>query len=145
VPSDLSVHAGAAGLDAGRRCVDLYAEAGIRLADYPLIGLGSVCRHQATEEIDTIVRSLGCVLPLHAFGVKISGLATYGRWLTSADSMAWSLAGRREPSCSATHSSEANCRRFALSWRERAVAAAQAARADQLQLFTSPGPRGAVA
>ena len=59
--------------------------------------------------------------------------------------MAWSFAGRREFGCSATHSSEANCRRFALSWRERAVAAAEASRADQLQLFSSPGPRGAVA
>ena len=126
-------------------CIDMYAEAGVRLADYPLVGLGSVCRRQATGAIDTLARSIGCVLPLHAFGVKISGLASYGRWLTSADSMAWSFAGRREPGCAATHSSEANCRRFALSWRERAVAALEASRADQLQLFTSLGPRGAVA
>jgi hypothetical protein len=117
-------------------CVDLYTQAGIRFADYPLVGLGSVC--QATGEIDTIVRSLGCVLPLGAFGVKSSGLASYGRWLTSADSMAWSFAGCREPGRTASHSSESNCRRFALSWRDRAVEAADASRGDQLELFTSP-------
>jgi hypothetical protein len=123
--------------------IAMYARAGVRLADYPLVGLGSVCRRQATGEIDSIVRSVGCVLPLHAFGVKISGLASYGRWLTSADSMAWSFAGRREPGCAASHCSEANCRRFALSWRERAVAAADTSHGDQLQLFPSPAPRGA--
>jgi hypothetical protein len=69
------------------RCIDLYAQAGVRLADYPLVGLGSVCRRQATGEITEIVRSLGVVLRLHGFGVKTSGLASYGRWLHSADSM----------------------------------------------------------
>jgi hypothetical protein len=37
------------------------------------------------------------VLPLHGFGTKTTGLASYGRWLTGADSMAWSYVGRREP------------------------------------------------
>ena len=65
------------------------------------------------------MRSLGCVLPLHGFGVKTSGLTSCGRWLTSADSMAWSFRGRRVPGCEPSHPSEANCMRFALAWRER--------------------------
>ena len=75
----------------------LYDQAGIQLSRYRLVGLGSICRRQATGEIGMIVRSLGAVLPLHGFGCKTAGLARYGRWLASADSMAWSVAGRREP------------------------------------------------
>ena len=66
-----------------------------------------------------IVRSLGAVLPLHGFGCKTTGLASYGRWITSADSMAWSLAGRREHGCHPGHASEANCLRYALDWHAR--------------------------
>lgn len=118
------------------RCVDLYAQAGVRLADYPLVGLGSVCRRQATGEIDTIVRSLGAVLPLHGFGCKTSGLSQYGRWLTSADSMAWSMAGRREPGCQPGHRSEANCLRYALAWRGRVLDTLDLpTRHQQLDLF----------
>lgn len=122
-------------------CIDLYAQAGVRLADYPLVGLGSVCRRQATEEIGTIVRSLGAVLPLHGFGVKIEGLAAYGKWLTSADSMAWSLDGRHTPGCRPGHQSEANCLDFALAWRVRVLATTKTEPAEQQQLF--PTIRGA--
>jgi|ThiBio_1000_plan_1041568.scaffolds.fasta_scaffold00807_16 hypothetical protein len=118
-------------------CVDLYAQAGVRLADYPLVGLGSVCRRQATGEIETIVRSLGAVLPIHGFGVKTEGIGRYARWLTSADSMAWSVAGRREPGCSAGHRSEANCQRYALAWRERVIDAADRPGAEQPALFAT--------
>jgi hypothetical protein len=122
-----------------RRCVDLYAEAGIRLADYPLAGIGSVCRRQATGEIDHIVRSLGAVLPLHGFGCKTTGLGQYGRWLTSADSMAWSVARRREPGCRPGHASEANCLRYALAWHGRIGGALDTAdRPQQLDLFPAP-------
>lgn len=118
------------------RCVDLYAQAGVRLADYPLVGLGSVCRRQATGEIGTIVRSLGAVLPLHGFGCKTTGLGQYGRWLTSADSMAWSLAGRRERGCRPGHRSEANCLRYALDWHARIRHALDTAEQhQQLDLF----------
>lgn len=124
-------------LDDYWRCVDLYAQAGVRLADFDVVGLGSVCRRQATSEIDTIVRSLGCVLPLHGFGVKTSGLASYGRWLSSADSMAWSVAGRREPGCAPGHRSEANCLPYALTWRERVTdTLARSNQHEQLTLFT---------
>jgi hypothetical protein len=53
------------------------------------------------------------------FGVKKSGLASYGVHLASADSLAWSFNARRNrplPGC--THKSCANCLRYALRWRE---------------------------
>jgi len=33
------------------RCVAMYRGAGVGLRDYPVVGVGSVCRRQATEEI----------------------------------------------------------------------------------------------
>jgi hypothetical protein len=120
------------------RCVDLYDQAGIQLSRYRLVGLGSICRRQATGEIGMIVRSLGAVLPLHGFGCKTAGLARYGRWLASADSMAWSVAGRRKSGCTPGHRSEANCLRYALAWRERVLAAlARNGQHEQLDLFAS--------
>lgn len=129
-------------LDDYWRCVDLYDRSGVHLADFPRVGLGSVCRRQATGEIGMIVRSLGQTLPLHGFGCKTTGLARYGRWLASADSMAWSVAGRRTTGCAPGHRSEANCLPYALAWRDRVVAAlADSERHEQLDLFTTPTPR----
>jgi hypothetical protein len=45
-------------LDDYRRCAVLYDEAGVDLAAEPLVGVGSVCRRQATGEIEVIVHSL---------------------------------------------------------------------------------------
>jgi hypothetical protein len=39
-------------------CADLYAAAGIDLAAEPLVGLGSVCRRQATSEAHQIITAL---------------------------------------------------------------------------------------
>ncbi|MER5649622.1 hypothetical protein [Streptosporangium sp. NPDC002524] len=115
-------------------CVALYAEHGVRLAeDYPIVGVGSVCRRQATAEIGDIFRTLAQLdLPLHGFGVKLAGIRRYGRYLVTADSMAWSYGGRRTPTqCgSTTHKSEANCQTFALAWRERVEAAATEAKRE---------------
>jgi hypothetical protein len=112
----------------------------VPLADYPLVGLGSVCRRQATDEIDTIVRSPGAVLPLHGFGVKTDGLARYGRWLESADSLAWSFDGRHTPGCAAGHKTESNCIRHALAWRARVIEALAAEpRGEQLALLDRAG------
>lgn len=108
------------------RCWDLYHARGITLADYPLVGLGSVCRRQATAEIGDIVHALRALdpeLPLHGFGVKRRGLELYGPELASADSMAWSYQARREPpldGCTG-HINCANCLRYALRWRAEVV------------------------
>lgn len=108
-------------LDDYLRCVDLYASAGVDLTAEPVVGVGSVCRRQATGEITTIVANLADRgIRLHGFGVKTLGLRRYGDYLTSADSLAWSARARRaavegvRPGC--THRSCANCPAFALAW-----------------------------
>ena len=108
-------------------CARRYAEAGVDLATEPIVGIGSVCRRQATTETAAIISALGQAVPgirLHGFGIKTSGLGNYGGRLASADSMAWSMAARRQPAlpgCTG-HSSCANCPKFAFRWRERVLA-----------------------
>jgi hypothetical protein len=105
------------------RCVDRYHAAGVDLREAPVVGLGSVCRRQATGEIGEIAFALQ-PLRLHGFGVKTSGLRLYGYLLASADSMAWSARGRRLEGCGPSHSSEANCLPWAEAWRAGVLAAA---------------------
>lgn len=100
------------------RCADLYAEAGIDLGSERIVGVGSVCRRQNTGDALRIFQALA-PLRLHGFGVKGQGLAAYAPHLTSADSMAWSYNGRRNPTASHGHPSCANCLPFALAWRAR--------------------------
>lgn len=94
---------------------------------------------------ETIVRSLCAVLPLHGFGVKTDGLSRYARWLTSADSMAWSIAGRRTSGCAPGHRSEANCQRYALAWRENVLRAAHTPTRYQPTLFSTPRANAVIA
>jgi hypothetical protein len=109
-------------------CAELYASAGVDLSAEPLVGLGSVCRRQSTDEIAVIVTRLHEMgLRLHGFGVKTEGLRRYGRYLASADSMAWSLRGRYVRGCrhrlpgQRALTSEANCLQFARAWRGAVV------------------------
>jgi hypothetical protein len=106
-------------------CVEMYARAGVDLCREPLVGVGSVCRRQATSEIEAIMGALVAMgLRLHGFGVKVRGLRRYADHLTSADSLAWSYRARRSsplPGCTG-HKNCANCLRYALQWRERVVA-----------------------
>lgn len=96
---------------------EAYERAGIRLSELPIVGLGSVCRRQATTEIGTLLGRLQG-LPLHGFGVKTSGLTAYGWALRSVDSLAWSYHARRRPPLpGCTHASCANCLDYALHWR----------------------------
>jgi hypothetical protein len=63
---------------------------------------------------------------LHGFGVKTQGLIRWGPLLTSADSMAWSYAARRQPplpGCETRHITCANCPRYAYQWHARIRAA----------------------
>lgn len=110
------------------RHADAYVAAGVDLTAEHTVGVGSVCRRQATGEIAGIVARLAAEgLTLHGFGVKVDGLRRYGWCLTSADSMAWSYQGRRHRPCPHTGvTSCANCRPFALEWRRRATADAAA-------------------
>jgi len=70
--------------------------------------VGSVCRRQATGEIEEIVHSLASIgIRIHGFGVKAGGLVRYADCLVSADSLAWSFGARRSaPLAGCLH---ANC------------------------------------
>jgi len=50
------------------RCADLYDKAGVRLEDYPVVGLGSVCRRQGTPAITRLIGDLTPWIALHGFG-----------------------------------------------------------------------------
>lgn len=115
------------------RCVELYASAGVDLTQEEIVGVGSVCRRQHTEEIETVFRELAAVgLKMHGFGVKTKGFTRYARYLASADSLAWSERARRHgiplPECvgyvnsrGQPHKNCANCLVFAKRWYERTM------------------------
>jgi hypothetical protein len=107
------------------RCVERYDAAGLDLTAEPVVGVGSVCRRQASSEIALIARALSDLgIRCHGFGVKTSA-AHYAHLLTSADSMAWSFNARMHPPMAGcSHGKEgrgscAHCPRWALRWRER--------------------------
>ena len=90
----------------------------------PLVGVGSVCRRQATTRAAALIHTLRHVdgLSLHGFGWKKSGLLASADDLASADSLAWSYAARRRPplpECVGRHAACNNCLTYALRWRER--------------------------
>ena len=101
------------------RCWDRYEGAGVNLGNEPTVGLGSVCRRQATSQIGRIVEAMhDRGASLHGFGVKSAGVRAYGHLLRSADSMAWSFAGRLRGPCP---KGCANHLHYAVEWRERLI------------------------
>lgn len=113
----------------------MYEEAGIHLADYPVVGVGSVCRIQEEPAIRRLAQGLATLnLPLHWFGLKLTGLPEVWPHITSHDSFAWSQGARREPRMQGcTHirvrgkyvgrpSTCANCPRYARWWHDKVVA-----------------------
>lgn len=122
------------------RHVDLYLAAGLDLTEQPLVGVGSVCRRQATVEVTAIFEALHTVgvTRLHGFGLKKLGIARNRHLLASADSLAWSFDARRKPPMDGCigHRNCANCPRYALRWRGELLAARSAERLDgQGELF----------
>lgn len=111
------------------RCMDLYAKAGVDLPSQATVGIGSVCRRQHTNEIEDVFRTLrrAGLNNMHGFGVKVSGLARYGHYLHSADSMAWSRQARWDachkvpPTPPCEHRSCSHCLVYALRWRDRVL------------------------
>lgn len=102
------------------RHVEMYDAAGVSLRTLPLVGIGSVCRRQATLGAGALIASLAADgIRLHGFGFKTSGLRGGGACsLASADSMAWSLNARKSPPMVGhAHRSCANCLPYAIQWR----------------------------
>ena len=111
-----------------KECFEMFEIAGVDLRSEPLVGLGSVCRRQNTNDIERIVSYFHAKdLKLHGFGVKIQGLNRYGEMLESSDSMAWSQNARwLKEHCSICKSNPVkpscnNCLNYALEWRSKIV------------------------
>ena len=103
--------------------VDDYLTAGVDLTTFDTVGLGSVCRRQSTDEIAEIVSDLASLgLRLHGYGMKRLAFTKVGEHLHSADSMAWSYAGRRQPDPDCPKTSCNHCLHYALNWREETLA-----------------------
>lgn len=120
------------------RHLALYQGRGHDLFSAPVVGLGSVCRRQATGAAEDLIRELSSYgLRLHGFGFKIGAFARGAHeYLTSSDSMAWSFTARRRPPClpGCSHSNGSHCLRYALRWRERVLALTERKRL-QMELF----------
>jgi hypothetical protein len=116
-------------------CAQMYEDAGIRLSDYSVIGIGSVCRIQADPVIEHMARGLDELkLPLHWFGLKLTGIPKVWPNILSSDSQAWGVSARRDlrmEGC--THIRErgkylgqpstcANCPRYAKHWYGKVTA-----------------------
>lgn len=130
-------------IDDYHRCIELYERAGEHLEDYPIVGLGSVCRRQGTAEITALVRSLTPRYALHGFGMKTRGLLAVGDRLESADSLAWSYNARRSaPLAGHLHKNCANCAIYAARWRARLLDLLAASRRCGIQadLFDLASP-----
>jgi hypothetical protein len=129
--------------------------AGVDLASLPLVGLGSVCRRQNTDMAEGLIRELhGMGVRVHGFGFKVEGLRRCARYLASADSLAWSFAGRRvwnaekRRLCGGTHRGGcANCRPWAEQWRGNVLASIRTGQRRSVQrgLFDEPTPAEPVA
>lgn len=127
-------------LDDYLRHIDLYATHGIALRSEPVVGLGSVCRRQASSQISLIVSVIASRgINLHGFGVKADGIDSYGLLLASADSFAWSYGARRTIG-HCPHGLvkwEANCPERARTWREAVLARIRPVQMG-LDLFGAP-------
>jgi hypothetical protein len=112
------------------RCEDLYKRAGVDLTQYAVVGVGTICRRQGTNEATQIMSTLAASgLRLHGFGFKKLGLAKCSSFMASADSTAWSDTARQNqmylpghnkpgPGRPKGHINCANCAEWALMWRD---------------------------
>jgi hypothetical protein len=108
-------------------CAAGYRAAGIDLAALPRVGVGSVCRIQATGKIGEIATALARHhgLAMHGYGVKSKAFENgYGPLFASTDSMAWSTRGRHVAGCAhgSRALSEGGCLQFAIAWRTALLA-----------------------
>jgi hypothetical protein len=104
-------------------CVERYRKAGVDLTALDVVGIGSVCRRQATREAAHIIRTISAMgIRLHGFGLKLRAIDSVGDLLASSDSMAWSFDARhRPPMAGCLHKTCANCQRWALRWQTQVM------------------------
>ena len=87
------------------RHLRMFADAGVHLQTMGLVGVGSVCRRQGSDDIAGILGALAAQgLRLHGFGVKTGGLEKAAAALVSSDSLAWSLGARKRAEPGAANS-----------------------------------------
>ena len=100
-----------------------YKKAGVSI--HQLFGVGTLCsRNGKPEIIRNILKAIISEQPkikLHGFGIKTVSLIANQDLFWSADSMAWSIAGRLKPlGCKGCPvKSCANCLEYALLWRKK--------------------------
>ncbi len=101
-------------------CIKGYERAGVDLRALPVVGVGTVCRRQATIRTCFLLGDLARQgLKLHGFGFKVEGLRNVAEHLVSADSLAWSFNARKNPPLPGhTHKHCNNCLDYALEWRD---------------------------
>ena len=108
------------------RHAEHYEQVGVRLREEPVVGVGTICRRQSSVSASLVFGQLHAdgLHNLHAFGLKMQGLDLAGKYLASADSLAWSYDARRsDPLPGHTHKSCANCLEYAIRWREHLLSA----------------------
>jgi hypothetical protein len=101
------------------RHVEMYEAEGFDLTRAPIVGVGSICRRQATMRAGFIIRDLADLgLRLHGFGFKKEGLRDVAGVLASSDSLAWSYSARRNraENTGCPKSSCNNCLHYAREW-----------------------------
>lgn len=104
--------------------IEDYRRAGVDVTALPVVGVGSVCRRQHSQEIADIFRLLhGAGVRCHGFGVKLKGLEKAAQYMVSSDSMAWSYAAVYDPPLPGCvgHKNCANCMKYAKRWRNKVV------------------------
>ena len=104
-------------------CANMYDDAGLDLRAEPLVGVGSVCRRQNSDEIELVFYNLWLqgLTNTHGFGVKTRGLDDYQQYIRSADSGAWSATAKwRKNICgNPDHRICSSCFVWAHEWYER--------------------------
>ena len=111
-------------LDEYLACAELYERQGVQLRAEKIVGVGTMCRRQGTQDAHKILHAIQQLgIKSHAFGFKKTGLQLSRQFIASSDSLAWSLHARKNPylSCGGEHRKKAkscaNCLPFALRWR----------------------------
>jgi hypothetical protein len=139
------------------RCWDYYDMAGIVLEREPIVGIGSVCRRQATREAVAIFERLsieGLAGRMHGFGVKRAGLPAVVDYLRSADTQAGSFGARKRgellpghdkpgPGRPRGHRTCANCLEYLISEHMKTLASVKTKQPPQYTIWSfnaSPSP-----